>query len=354
MSIFLVFKENTLKAFTQIMAVPYSKYLTIALLSFVSALIFSGIIGTPVNAQNGPSEIERRLEDFGRPPEVELPQTAPAPAPPAPVAPAPAAPAPVAPAPAAPAPVAPAPPEPRPRVAPRPITPPAEPSVTQLQFGFPQPGVLGQADFIAEDGRRIEFFEFEGIQGQPIILTVSGSRTVPAGSNFSPNVYAAVIAPSGEIVDRNDVAGGERREEDERLWLRLPEAGTYLVAVSTDPGREARFSVALQRDTTRYRLDDSSVLTEDSPRLDDGSPFRAYSLVADFDGQFINIQATSPDFDTYLVLVDSDFNILAADNDSGGNFNSLIRGQLPTQGQYYVLVNALRPEGRGRYRLTIY
>ncbi len=121
----------------------------------------------------------------------------------------------------------------------------------------------------------------------------------------------------------------------------------------TDPGKEARFSLALQRDTTRYRLDDSNALTDDNPRLDDDSPFYAYPFTADYDGQFINIVATSPDFDPYLILLDSDFNVVAADNDSGGNFNSLLRGQLP-RGNYYIVVNSLRPEGRGRYRVLLY
>lgn len=332
----------------------YIGYLIIFLTSCLSSLTLSGVLGDRAIAQ-GLDELEQRVEDFGKPPEAPLPEETYTPPeepyvpPEEPYTP-PEEPyvppeQPVTPA---------APPAPRERIAPRAIIPPDQPTLTPVQFGFPQPGVLGQADYLTEDGRRIEFFQFEGVRGQPIVLTVSGSRESTSNPNFSPNVYMALIAPDGEtIIDRNDIAGGERTTDDERLWIKLPEAGNYLIAVFTDPGKEARFSLALQRDTTRYRLDDSNALTDDNPRLDDESPFYAYPFTTNYDGQFVNIVATSPDFDPYLILLDSDFNVVAADNDSGGNFNSLLRGQLP-QGNYYIVVNSLRPEGRGRYRVLLY
>ncbi|GAB4376723.1 MAG: hypothetical protein Kow00121_24340 [Elainellaceae cyanobacterium] len=245
------------------------------------------------------------------------------------------------------------------------IPPPTEPSFTTIRFGESKPGVLGQADTITDDGRRYEYFEFEGRQGQPIVITLKGSEDERASGNLSLMPYMVIFSPSCDfttpdtlapncIIARNDVAGGTRTLADERLRLRLPEEGKYIVAVFSDPGTEGRFSLSLQRDTVIYRYEWAGELTEEAARLEsDDSPI-AYHQFSGGQGQFVNILAVSPDFDSYLFLLDPDGNVIAQNDDGGGNLNAFIETELPEDGLYTIVVNAFDPQGQGRYRLLVY
>lgn len=244
------------------------------------------------------------------------------------------------------------------------IPPPTDPSLTAIDFGDVKPGVLGQADTVTDDGRRFEYFEFEGRQGQPIVITLKGSTDPRSSSNLSLNPYMVIFSPNCNftvqplpancIVARNDVAGGTRTLADERLRLRLPDEGKYLVAVFSDPGAEGRFSLSLQRDTVIYRYEWSGELTDEDIRLaSDDSPLM-YHQFSGSQGQFVNILATSPDFDAYLFLLDPEGNVIAQDDDSGGNLNAFLETELPESGLYTIVVNAFDAQGRGRYRLLVY
>jgi len=60
----------------------------------------------------------------------------------------------------------------------------------------------------------------------------------------------------------------------------------------------------------------------------------------------------SGEFDAYLVLLDEESNILAEDDDSGGNANARISLTLPYTGYYAVIANAYSQEA-GSYTLTV-
>lgn len=58
-------------------------------------------------------------------------------------------------------------------------------------------------------------------------------------------------------------------------------------------------------------------------------------------GQRVSIALNSDDFDTYLVLVDSEGNVLDVDDDGGDSLNSLLTGyMLPTNGTYGVIATS--------------
>lgn len=247
-----------------------------------------------------------------------------------------------------------APPTPRPTQQPATIPVSTQPSFNTISFGEVKPGVLGEADPTTADGRRYEYFQFEGREGQPIVITLNGSEDPRVDNNLSLSPYMVIYGPNGEVVARNDVAGGSRTLADERLRIRLPQAGTYKVAVFSDPGEVGRFGLSLQRDTVLYRYEWAGELTDNNARLDlDDSPVSYYQF-SGTQGQFVNILATSPDFDAYLFLLDPEGNVIAQDDDSGGNLSALIEKELPESGMYTVVVNAFGTEGRGRYRLLVY
>jgi hypothetical protein len=233
-----------------------------------------------------------------------------------------------------------------------PIPPrPAQPNATTITIGSVTPSVLNQSDHLAPDGRRFEVFQFNGEAGQAVVLTVLGSND----DRLSLDPYFVLFDPNGQIVDRNNFAI-QRNPQDKRSHIRLPATGTYEIYVIsdfTDPNQAGRFSLALQNDTNRYLLDESGVLSSNSQRLrSDNSPANTYTVQGN-QGDTIRILASSPDFDSYLLLLDENGQIVATDDDSGGNYHAYIDTQLPRSGTYTIVVNALDSNTQGRYRLTV-
>jgi hypothetical protein len=77
-----------------------------------------------------------------------------------------------------------------------------------------------------------------------------------------------------------------------------------------------------------------------------------YQITLSGTTQIFTIGAQSTDFDSFLVLMDSKGNFLAADDNSGGGLNPLIVQSLDP-GTYYVVVKpASDPTSAGNYVLT--
>lgn len=69
--------------------------------------------------------------------------------------------------------------------------------------------------------------------------------------------------------------------------------------------------------------------------------------------QSVQIDLTSNEFDTVLVLLDQDFNILADDDDSGGGLtNSRVRLSL-NPGVHVIAVTSFDPGETGAYQLSV-
>lgn len=88
---------------------------------------------------------------------------------------------------------------------------------------------------------------------------------------------------------------------------------------------------------------------EPSPMV--GGVYDFYSFVGRA-GQDITISLNSEEFDTYLVLIGPNGDIVADNDDIAlTNLNSVINTTLPESGTYIVLVTSFEPEERGSYRL---
>ncbi|WP_199246378.1 tetratricopeptide repeat protein [[Phormidium] sp. ETS-05] len=71
-------------------------------------------------------------------------------------------------------------------------------------------------------------------------------------------------------------------------------------------------------------------------------------------GQTITITLESPDFDTYLILLDAEGNKLADNDDvAENNSNSTVTATLPADGDYAIIVNGYDANSRGNYTLTV-
>jgi len=93
-------------------------------------------------------------------------------------------------------------------------------------------------------------------------------------------------------------------------------------------------------------------LEEDDKQMHDGSYYDLYFFNGRR-GQKISIDLKSSDFDPYLTLLDRDGTEIVSDNDSGGDHNSRIVTTLTYTGRYFIRVNSLKKDGKGKYILQL-
>ena len=88
--------------------------------------------------------------------------------------------------------------------------------------------------------------------------------------------------------------------------------------------------------------------------LSDNSYFKEYTFRGQQD-QTVTIQLQSPDFDTYLGLLDNQRSLVGENDDAldGGTTDSEITVTLPQDGMYTVIVNAFDSTGQGEFTLTV-
>ncbi|MEE8134570.1 MAG: hypothetical protein V3T56_05910 [Gemmatimonadales bacterium] len=97
----------------------------------------------------------------------------------------------------------------------------------------------------------------------------------------------------------------------------------------------------------------SDFLTADDPIFDaDGTSYKIY-LFEGGAGDTVTIHLLSADFNAQLIVVDSSYNPLADDRDSGGHCNAYLTTILPDSSVYVVYVNATDPGELGQYQFTV-
>jgi hypothetical protein len=96
-------------------------------------------------------------------------------------------------------------------------------------------------------------------------------------------------------------------------------------------------------------------LSVGDPTMMGQGPFHVYRLDATA-GQRLNLTLQSSDFDAFLSVlrpVAGVTEMLASDDDSGGEMNARLRWVVPATGSYYVLAHALGANTSGRYTLLV-
>jgi len=93
-------------------------------------------------------------------------------------------------------------------------------------------------------------------------------------------------------------------------------------------------------------------LTSTDHILSDGTYYDLYAFYGQA-GWYLAISLSSQEFDAYLWLYDEERQVIATDDDGGGDTNALIKMRLPTDGTYYVLVNAYGEGETGDYQLEL-
>ncbi|MGQ4648077.1 trypsin-like peptidase domain-containing protein [Lyngbya aestuarii] len=214
-------------------------------------------------------------------------------------------------------------------------------------------GRLGPgSNVLPVDNSFFDLYVFEGQSGQQVQIDMR-SREIDS--------YLILLGPNGQDVAQDDDGGGGTNS---RLAATLPATGTYLLmANSYDAGQAGGYSLraevkapgvenAARRED--YILQQEGFLGPLADRLrTDGSLFTAHTFEGRA-GQSITINLASPDFDTYLVLLDPDKRLIGENDDvSPNDNNSILTVTLSRSGTYTVIVNAYDKRGGGKYLLRV-
>ena len=224
---------------------------------------------------------------------------------------------------------------------------------TPIALGAAVEGQLDDSSNILPDGSFYNPYRFEGQAGQTITIDMSSEDIDP---------YLILLAPDRDDFSiQDDDSGGDRSA---RISVQLPYTGAYVIlANSYAQGEAGRYQLRLspagggasggQGQTGGALLRQQGTLGGGDRTLQDGSYFQEFSFSGRA-GQSVVISLESPDFDTYLILLDANRNRLDENDDANPDTtNSQLSVRLPSDGRYTVLVNSYQAGERGRFLLTV-
>lgn len=219
-----------------------------------------------------------------------------------------------------------------------------------------QGNLARDSNLLPADNSYFNAYTFEGRAGQRIEITMRSNEL---------DTYLILLAPNGQDIAQDDDSGGGTNS---RIVITLPMDGTYLVlANSYAPGEVGTYSLevatagssgappqATRPQQGSYILQAEGTLGTNSLILEaDGSLYQEHFFQGNA-GQVVTITMESDEFDTYLILVGPDDEVVEQNDDiNSRNLNSQISTVLPRTGTYRILANAYDSRGRGRYRLTV-
>ncbi|MDY6782605.1 MAG: trypsin-like peptidase domain-containing protein [Cyanobacteriota bacterium] len=214
-------------------------------------------------------------------------------------------------------------------------------------------GSLSREDnILPADNSVFDVYSFEGRAGEEVEITMNSNEV---------DAYLILVTPGGQDIAQDDDSGGGTNA---KIVATLPANGTYwIVANSYQAGELGNYTLQgrVNGNSGDRATRPGEVLLRESGILEvgasvlpsDGSLYREYTFFGRA-GQTVTIDLESPDFDTYLIIIDPNDRKLTENDDLGENStNSQVIVTLPETGNYRAIVNAYDRQGRGRYLLTI-
>ena len=122
------------------------------------------------------------------------------------------------------------------------IPPPATGTIEEIDFRGIEIGVLGPDD-PQEQGKYIDFYQFEGREKQSVKIIFSGSNDRRDSANLSLNpVEIIVLDSNGNVIS----SGSTNQNKTSFISAQLPSTGTYTIAVTNkNRGDIGRYSYKL-------------------------------------------------------------------------------------------------------------
>ncbi|WP_239113138.1 trypsin-like peptidase domain-containing protein [Halomicronema sp. CCY15110] len=217
-------------------------------------------------------------------------------------------------------------------------------------------GQLNPDSDVLADGSFFDAYVFAGQQGQRIAVEMVSQDL---------DAYLIVLSEDSDslYLEDDDSAG----DLNARVIATLPADGDYIIlANSFGRGEQGRYALRLSEvggsaATTmpsvppagEIILQESGLLAQGDAIAPDGTLYDEFTFDGEA-GQAVTITLVSPEFDTYLAVVDSGGNLVAENDDiAPGNTNSEVSFTLPMSGPYLVIVNGYSQSDQGTYSLTI-
>lgn len=220
-------------------------------------------------------------------------------------------------------------------------------------------GLITRASPRLRDSSAYDLWTFQGSAGQMAQIDVVSSEF---------DAFAILRDSTGKELMHDDDSGGGTNA---RIIATLPYTGTFfIVANSYRAGQYGHYTVRLKAlgmasenipsggvlpGTVGQILRGQTVtgqLAPDSPKLTDSSVYQAWTYVG-HQGETIQMDVVSSDFDAYAIVQDGNGVKLAEDDDSGGGTNARITYTLPYTGAYRLVANTFRKGQYGAFSMSV-
>ncbi len=199
-------------------------------------------------------------------------------------------------------------------------------------------------------------YTFAGSAGDIVTITLESD-------DF--DTYLVLLDEDGNELAANDDSGGTLNSQIADFELRAD--GTYTIVVTSFPNRARDEAITGAYTLTLEGAGGGPVVVEGETlaygqsvdgEVEDDPDGAVYTFEGSA-GDVVTITLESPDFDTFVILLDANGDEIAADDDSAGNLNSRIEAfELPEDGTYSIVVSSFgnRSSGEpitGTYTLTL-
>jgi hypothetical protein len=196
-----------------------------------------------------------------------------------------------------------------------------------------------------DDNHIFYLYRFEGSAGDII-----GISMADAGADTLDS-YIYLYDPDGSVLGYDDDSGGDLNSY---LAAILLTNGTYYLVLTRfgEGGGDSfgDFEAVLSPEVAEGELHCGETVSGTLADFEDYVDYWTFDLT-DNDTVTLSMQSPPGELDPYLVLYGAGFNELAADDDSGGGFNSLIENLPVSAGHYQI--EALSLSGVGEYTLSL-
>jgi hypothetical protein len=227
----------------------------------------------------------------------------------------------------------------------------------RLMIGQVQNGTLGPDSEKLEDGSSYDLYRYESPGGETIVILME-SADFDTFLSLGRIEYGAFT----QLASDDDGGGGTNA----RIEHTIVAAGTYLIRANSWMSDETgSYSILVNRaepspaivERTPIRVGQSVAgrFTTDTPTLEDGSHFAEFTL-AGSEGQTVEIQLTSDDFDAYLwvgILVDGLFESIEVNDDGEDGTNARILFTFPDNQTYVIRANTLNEGETGSFTVRV-
>jgi len=226
----------------------------------------------------------------------------------------------------------------------------ASSSATRYEIGY-----LAAGDETLESGEYYEVYSLSGTAGDYVVIDLQSS-------DFDP--YLILAAPSGAHFENDDYEGDASRS---RLAMELPESGDYVIAVtsyeagetgayelSMDLGAATGASASTAPEVVELAVGQNAGgrLEAGDGRLETGEYVDVYTFEG-HSGQNVEIEMTSSEFDTYLVLMTPGEDQIDNDDFDGQTNRSRIEIALRETGRYSIAATSYKADETGAYELAL-